>query len=363
VLYTHYNNYVIYLRSHAHLMAGQDLYSLWPAEQYDLYKYSPTFAWAFAPFTLLPVALGLTLWNLLNAVGLIAIWQRMPVFTVRTRAALGWILPIELMTNLQNSQCNALLAVGVIGCWIALERRQWFWAACFAAAGLFLKVYGFAAIGLFLFYPARLRLAGYTLVWLSVWAALPLLAVSPHELLGQYSAWWAQMSGERQVEVGLSMAGVIKAFSGWTAPNGPLTLAAGMVFAAPILLRYRDWSQSVFRVQVLSLLLMALVIFNHMAESPTYIVAICGVALWFGWPLLAGKPISTVRIVLLIGCLVFSSLSPTDLFPPAVRENLLKPYAVKALPVCLIWLVGTVELSLGFFRKSISPVSGSLTEY
>ncbi len=354
VLYTHYNNFVIYARSHAHLLAGQNLYTAWPSEQYDLFKYSPTFAWAFAPFAALPVAAGLILWNLINAVCLMLAWKSMPVFSAQHRAALAWILPVELMTNLQNSQCNALLAAGVIGTWVALERRQWFWAAALAAGGLFLKVYGFAAIALFIFYPARPRLAGYTIFWLALMAALPLLSVSPAEFLGHYQTWWAQMSGERQVEVGLSFAGVVKAFSGWTPPNGLLTLGAMLTFGLPVLLRYRDWTNTAFRVQVLAGVLIGLVIFNHMAESPTYIVAICGVALWFGWPLLAGKRISTGRILVLIACLALSSLSPTDIYPPVVRENFFKPYAIKALPVCVVWFLLIGEMLAGIGRSGES---------
>jgi len=351
-LYTHYNNFVIFARSPAHLLAGQNLYQAWPEEQYDLFKYSPTFAWLFGPIALLPVWAGLLFWNLLNALVLLLAWQRLPVFATGQRAALAWILPIELMTNLQNSQCNALLAAGVMGTWIALEHRQWFWAAAFAAAGLFLKVYGFAAVAFFLFYPARVRLAGYTLFWLAFLAALPLLSVSPASLAAQYQSWWGQMSAERQVEVGLSFAGVIRAFSGWTPPNGPFTLLAALVMALPVLFRYRDWQHRSFKVAVLALGLLALVLFNHMAESPTYIVAICGVALWFGLPLLEGRHPSPVRVGALIAVLALSSLSPTDIYPPAVRENFLKPYAVKAIPVIVVWFLLLFELYSGWLRSS-----------
>jgi len=348
-LYTHYNNFVIFSRSHAHLLAGQNLYQAWPAEQYDLFKYSPTFAWLFGPIAAMPVWAGLVCWNLLNAVVLLLAWQKLPLFDSGQRAALAWILPLELMTNLQNSQCNALLAAGVIGTWIALERRQWFWAAAMAAAGLFLKVYGFAAIAFFLFYPARLRLAGYTVLWLALLAALPLLSVSLPSLVGQYKGWWVQMSGERQVEVGLSLAGVIRAFSGWTPPNGPLTLLAALAMAIPVLLRYREWQDSGFKAAVLALGLLALVIFNHMAESPTYIVAICGVALWFGLPLLEGRRPSPYRIAVLVAVLALSSLSPTDLYPPFLRENYLKPYAIKAIPVIVVWFLLLFE----FYSRGI----------
>jgi hypothetical protein len=35
---------------------------------------------------------------------------------------------------------------------------------------------------------------------------------------------------------------------------------------------------------------------------------------------------------------VLTSLSPSDLFPAFIRKELVQPYALKALPVALIWL-------------------------
>ena len=44
VEYNKYNNYTIFERSFEHLKNEQDLYQLYPEEQWDLYKYSPSFA-------------------------------------------------------------------------------------------------------------------------------------------------------------------------------------------------------------------------------------------------------------------------------------------------------------------------------
>ena len=70
-----------------------------------------------------------------------------------------------------------------------------------------------------------------------------------------------------------------------------------------------------------------------MAESPTFIIAMAGVVIWF----YAQKP-STINIVLLILCIVFTCLSPTDIFPPYVRKEIFQPYVAKAVPCILIWV-------------------------
>ena len=64
--YTHYNNYVIFKQSFFHLIDHKDLYAPYPDEHWDLYKYSPTFAFFFGIFALLPDSIGVMLWNLLN---------------------------------------------------------------------------------------------------------------------------------------------------------------------------------------------------------------------------------------------------------------------------------------------------------
>ena len=61
------NNFRIFRAASRHLFAGSDLYAAYPAEHFDFYKYSPTFALLFAPFAYVPFAPAMLLWNALNA--------------------------------------------------------------------------------------------------------------------------------------------------------------------------------------------------------------------------------------------------------------------------------------------------------
>ena len=61
------NNFRIFRAASRHLIAGSDLYAAYPAEHFDFYKYSPTFALLFAPFAYVPFPLAMLLWNALNA--------------------------------------------------------------------------------------------------------------------------------------------------------------------------------------------------------------------------------------------------------------------------------------------------------
>src|SRR4029077_12727985 len=62
----HENNFEIFRTASTHLVAAQDLYTE-NRPGIDRFKYTPGFAFLFAPFAILPFALGVLAWNALNA--------------------------------------------------------------------------------------------------------------------------------------------------------------------------------------------------------------------------------------------------------------------------------------------------------
>ena len=49
-------------------------------------------------------------------------------------------------------------------------------------------------------------------------------------------------------------------------------------------------------------------------------------------------------LALLIFAFILTSFSPSDLFPKYLRDEFVRPYALKALPCVMIWLKLTYEL-------------------
>src|SRR5512138_901655 len=140
-VYTHFNNYRIYERSFRHLVAGLDLYARYPAEHWDLFKYSPTFAALMAPFSALPDVAGLVLWNLLNAAVFVLALAALPVLSPRSKALLGLLLVPDFLTAVQNTQANVLVAGLVLLAFSLLERGRPAWAALAIACGFYVKLY------------------------------------------------------------------------------------------------------------------------------------------------------------------------------------------------------------------------------
>ncbi|MGZ3884716.1 MAG: glycosyltransferase family 87 protein [Bacteroidia bacterium] len=323
VAYKFYNNFVIFGHSFLHLLHNENLYTVYPAEYADLYKYSPAFAFLMGPFSVLPDWLGLFLWNLLGVSVLLFALQRI----VKEKRALLWafvfILP-ELILTTQNSQSNALIAGCLIFAFDALERSKTSLAALLIAFTVFIKLFTVVAFVLFLFYPNKVKSALSALLWTVIFLCVPALVTGPSNLLQQYMNWAEMLRHDHSISYGIGLLGLLH-----TSPlpvNKSVFLLSGIVFLLLPLINYKSWSLGSYKLNYLCLILVWMVIFNHKAESPSYILAFAGCALWA-----YTNGLTKPRLIVLILCFVFSSLACTDLCPHYIRVEFVIAYSIKAL--------------------------------
>ncbi len=329
--YTCYNNYVIFRQSHLHLAEGSDLYKTYPDEQWDRYKYSPVFALFFGLFSWLPDFAGLSLWNLLNALFLAFAVYALPGIREREKGLILLASSVELLTSLQNEQSNPMVAGLLILAFALLERNRYLPAVLCIVFSAYIKIFGLAGLVLFLFYPKKWKLALYTVMWTAILFVLPLVLTGFHTLLNQYQSWAMLLKEDHSGAFGISVMGLIHSWTGLT-PNTYVVATAGLFLFLMPMLRVKLYTEYGFRLLMLCSLLIWVVIFNHMAESPTFIIAMAGVSIWF----FTGKrtPISVALFILTV---IFTSLSPSDLFPVFIREGFFKPWMVKVVPCILVW--------------------------
>lgn len=329
--YTHYNNYIIFRQSYTHLVANQDLYRLYPVEYWDLFKYSPAFALLVAPLAWLPDLPGLFLWNACNALVLLAGFSALPGLTPRARMYAFAFVLIELVTSLQSAQSNALIAGLIMLALVQLESRRVALATLFITLTVVIKLFGVVAFALLLLYPERWKGAAWALAWIAIFTALPLLVVDVSQLTLLYHSWYELLQHDHSESVGLSVSGWLVTWFG--VEQKLLTVAAGAaLFCLPLLRRslYRDLR---FRALYLASCLLWIVIFNHKAESPTFVIAVTGVAIWFAF----SEP-SPLNVALLLLTFVFTNLSSTDVFPRSIKVQWVTPYVLKAVPCILVWM-------------------------
>ncbi|MEZ4938825.1 MAG: glycosyltransferase family 87 protein [Crocinitomicaceae bacterium] len=339
--YNRYNNYTIFEKSFEHLHDHKDLYRTYPEEHWDLYKYTPTFAVFFGIFHIFPDWLGLNLWNLLNVLLLVFAVYCLPKFTDLQK---GWILVFlvfELMTSIQSQQSNALLAGLFILAYGLLSRNKYMLATLCIVFAIFVKPFGIVGFTLFLLYPKKWQSALFALGWATILFLLPLVFISIEEYKILYQNYFDLLASDHEKNALFQDLGTTYGYSvmGWlnswfALENGKNYIVAFgiLIFLIP-LAKVNFHKDSRFQFLLLSSILIWVVIFNHKAESATYILAMAGVSIWF---VMSEK--NWLNILLFICAIIFTSLSPTDIFPKEVREEIVKPYTLKAVPCILIWL-------------------------
>jgi hypothetical protein len=347
-LYTEYNNYVIFKHSFFHLVDGKNLYEVYPDEHWDLFKYSPAFSPFFSVFAYFPDYIGLTLWSLLNALIVFFAISRLPGFTIKQK---NWMLLyciIELLGSLQNTQSNGLMAGLIILSFVFLEKSNYFLAAFCVVFSIYIKIFGAVAFAMFLLYPNKLKLAAYTLFWMLFMAAIPALVTGFTQLGILYKYWFALLREDHLASQGLGLVGIINSWFHVSVSKNMVVLVGMVLFCIP-LARVSQYKNFQFRVLLLASVLLWTIVFNHKAESPTFIISMCGMAIWY-----CCKDRGRLDTVLAILAFVFTTLSVSDLFPRTLKEEFIRPYSIKGLMSVVIW--AKIIYEMVFEAGKVTPV-------
>ena len=322
------SDYAIFRASFWNLAQGRDLYVLRLDQAHDLFKYSPTFALLYAPFALLPFVPGLMLWNLVNAISLFFGFRSLlPGEQARIAQALAFL---PMLRSMQSSQSNALVAALIIFAFICFERGWQVRAAFSVVVGASIKIFPLAAIAFALSRPRKARAlalcAGVGLVFL----LLPLLLVSPGELIRQYQSWAALQSRETN-QLGSSLMGVLFQ-AGLTWPAWVIQLAAAGAAIAVLMARRDRWLDRRFQLEYLAFLLIFCVLFNHRSERQSSVIAMSGLIIW-----ILSAPRTRWRTALFVAVYSLVTLIGADVTPQVIKRAL-SPAARFAIPLTIGWL-------------------------
>lgn len=325
-----YNNYLIFKQSFFSLIENLNLYTNHRPIHVDYFKYSPTFALFFGLFAPIPTLLGLFIWNMLNALVFYVIWQ-MDLSNQKNKFWIWAFMIVEFLTNVQSSQSNGIMAGLIILAYLFLEKKNVVLATLMVVLSVYIKLFGLVTFALFLFYPDKIKAILYAALWGILLFLLPLIVVSPAELIQQYENWLNLLIIDEARDYSPSVMGWLNSWF-HIYPSGKLLTGLGIIMFLIPFTQIKKYSNPVFKQLILASILIWVVIFNHKAESPTFIIAVSGVAIWF----FCQKP-NPIHWALLMLTVVFKQLSPTDLFPPNIRNGVFIPYVIKVVPVILVW--------------------------
>lgn len=341
-----YDNYDCFVASFEHLKKQYDLYLMYPSEYHTEYNYSPLFAFGMGLFYYLPDWLGILLWNLMHTMALLIAIKLLPI-ELKKKIFIYWFCLVEYITAAENVQTNATVTALIILVSLFQEKKRTTWSSLFFVFGFFFKIYVLTAGVFWICHKKRGAFIWKSLAWAILFFSLPLLVVPLDHLIFLYQSWFHRLQLQT-IRDSLSLIGVIGMFKSIQIDQLWIVLF-GTISMVLVLFKKEVYSSPAFRQLYLAGILLFTVVFNPGVESPSYIIAVAGAAIWY---------ISMERAKwhqwLMILLFVFTCLSPTEVFPRFIREEFLKPYHIKAIPCIIVWVVCMYEL-FTWKNRAIEP--------
>lgn len=326
-------NYITFATSFWELIKGVDIY--FPVPKIWDYKYSPSFSVLFGPMAILPLLLGVIVWNAVNTVVFYVAVTGLKI-EQKTKVFILWFLIFEYITSLQNFQSNVLIAGLILITFNLLENQKPLSAAFFTVLSFFIKIFGAACGLLFVFYPKKLKFILFGLLWTVIIAALPLLFVSPSWLLHLYQSWYKTMSTDFSGSLGYSVMMLINRLVPVSKTYIQLTGLAILIL--PLIISHTKFKEYKNRLIYTASIMIWIIIFNHKAESSTYIIAAAGAAIWY-----VNSKKSLLDKILIVGVFIFTTLTYTDL-PSRILVKFADLKIIKTLPCVLVWIKIQIDL-------------------
>ncbi|WP_313214525.1 glycosyltransferase family 87 protein [Soonwooa sp.] len=353
-----YNNYLIFKNVFFNTLKERNLYAHYPDLYFDCNHYGIIFSALIAPFAVMPDWMGITLWNVANTfVFLFAV--KSLAFTSKNKAFFLWLCLQEFITASVSLQFNVALTGLLILSATYIYKEKEVKSALAIALGIFVKIYGIVGLSAFFFIKNKLKFMIALAVFCILFFLIPMAYSSPHFGVQAYIDWFTELklkNNHNQVldsYQDISVMGLVRRILQNANISNLTFMAIGLpLFALPYI-RIRQYKHLAFKLLILASTLLFTVLFSSGSESPTYIIAVPGVMIWF----LIQKDKKPWDIALLVFVLLLTCFSNSDLFPKFIKENYIFKYSLKALPCTVVWLRIIYELMTRNFETDYKVAS------
>ena len=353
------NNYIIFKYVYIHTVQHVNLYVEYPQQYVDVNLYGPVFSMVIAPFTLLPDWLGIIFWGMFNTAILYVAIRKLPI-AVKWQYAILILSAHEMMNAASWLQSNPLIVACIILGFVFIHEGKNIWALFFIMLATFVKLYGIVGFAFFFFSKDKLNFIKWAFIWSIVFFVLPMLLAPPSFVMQSYNDWYAALTFKAAKNVRLdihndyqdiSVMGMIRRIFNYPEfKNIYITIPAMLIFGLQYL-RDQYFSDLRFRLYLLCSVLITTVIFTTSAESPTYIIAFPAVCIWY----VLQQHTKMINAVFIFA-LLLTSFSYSDIFTPYVRDHIIRPYSLKALPCFVLWIM----IAWQIFSKQFLSVDRNL---
>ncbi len=246
--------------------------------------------------------------------------------------------------------------------YVLVEKEKDFWATMFIVAGFLVKLYGITGLLFFVFSRHKIKFIFSFLFWMVVLVCLPMIISSPGFIIQSYKDWYEKLifKNEKNIHQSLgegmqdiSALGMVRRIFSKPGMGNIYILAPAAAMIVLPLLRFKQYISVNYRMSYLAIVLISVVIFSSSAESSTYVVALAGCALWY---IIHYQTNRRLANGLLIFIFLLTSLSATDLCPDYLKDHFIRRYALKALPVLIVWLYLIKDVAFSKFNfESAKP--------
>ena len=347
-----YNNFKIFRQVFYHLINKLPLYAAYPTEYHDVNHYGPLFGLLIAPFSIFPDIIGVTVWNLFNALFLYYALSKIIESPQRFKLVL-FLCTIEMANAMWSCQFNSSVAAMIILSYYYTKKNAEFKAAFFIMLGFFIKIYGIIGVAFFLLAKNKLRFIKGIIFWGLLFFILPMLITNPQYIIHSYLEWFQSLQGKNIQNIGLhsdqdiSVPGFIRrTFQLANSSPLPIVLIGIIATAIPFLWQNKS-DKDEYQLQLCGLLLMFPVLFSSGSEHPTFIIAMAGASIWLSRKEYIEKSEWALITPFL---LLFSGLGPSDLFGKQLRY-FMSSYSLKVVPFFILWLIILYNMLLN--RKKV----------
>lgn len=347
-----YNNYLIFKNVFYNTLQEKNIFLQYPDLFFDSNHYGIFFSLLIAPFAMMPDGFGAVLWNVASTLIFLYAIYKLP-FSNKKKSFFAWLCLQEFITAATYFQFNIILTGLLMLSAVYIYERKETQSAFAILIGIFVKIYGMVGLSAFFFIKNKTRFIISFIVIGIIFFVLPMLISSPKFGVQSYFDWYSSLSGKNLENQALgtrqdySLMGVVRRIVGNADISNLLFLVPGFILFMLPYVRIKQFKFLPFQMMILASTLLFVVLFSSGSESPTYIIAIAGVMIWF----LMQKNISKIDIGLLIFVMIFTCFAFSDLFPKFIKEEVFVKYSTKAVPCILIWFRVMYELLTRDFEK------------
>ncbi|MFC4261587.1 glycosyltransferase family 87 protein [Ferruginibacter yonginensis] len=350
------NNYYIFKGVFEHTIQQKNLYLAYPEQYEDVNLYGPVFSVVIAPFAILPNILGSFLWILFSAFILYYAIQQLPI-SKNIKSAIIICSAVEMMNVASWFQSNAFIAACILLGFSFIIKEKEGTALFFILLATFIKLYGIVGLSFFLFSDNKRKFIFYTICWSLVFISLPLLFTSIDFIIQSYIDWYHALTvkSAKNIDItqqnylqDISVMGMIRRIFKFTHLKNIVVFIPAVILFLIQCLYVKYYNDIRYKTYLLCSVLLMVVIFSTSAESPTYIIAFLAICLWY---FLQNK--TTYNTIFFIFAFVVTSFSYSDLLTPSFRIYIARPYAIKALPSFITWLIICMQV----YKKQFLQIS------